>query len=245
VRRLFAVVTLVWATTARADGLVLRADQIALAVTTEIELAPASAGRPLSIAPDVWLGVTSRWTVGVIHSNASINRITRGNGYCFRDPEACDRTYGNAGLDVRYGLRDGAVAVAPRARFLIRDVDPWKPAVTGGALVRWTHGRWSITGDPYLRIGLANTDQGNRAALFLPVEIAVRPVPRFAFALHTGYDADLAVWHDGWHVPLALALRNRLARRIELGVLAGFTSALGPQDTMKRRVMWISLDWRT
>jgi hypothetical protein len=230
---------------AEPEPLVLAADQIEAALTAELELAPNLVGDPFSIAPDVWLGVTSRWTVGVIHSNASISRITHSNGYCFRNPHGCDRTYHNAGVDVRYGVRTGALAVAPRVRFLVREVDPFKPAVTTGALVRWTRGRWSITGDPYLRFGLANTDQGNRTALFLPVEVAVRPIDRLAFALHTGYDSDLAVWHDGWHTPLALAVRGRIAAHVELGVLAGFTSAVGPQDTMKRRVMWISLDWRS
>ena len=39
-------------------------------------------------------------------------------------------------VDVRWSWREGPLAVAPRARLLLRDVDPWKPAVTAGALVR-------------------------------------------------------------------------------------------------------------
>ena len=34
-----------------------------------------------------------------------------------------------------------SVDVAVRGRFLIHDVDPWKPAVTAGALIRWSRGR--------------------------------------------------------------------------------------------------------
>lgn len=228
-----------------AHPLVLPAGGIEAAVTAEIDLAPRRIGRPLSLAPDLWFGVTSRWTVGVIHSNASISRIAPGASYCFRHtPLVCDRTYSNAGLDVRYRARAGALAVAPRLRVLIRDVDPWKPAVTAGALVRWTRGRFAITSDPYLRVGLANTDRGNRAALFVPVVFAIQPVRRIAAILHTGYDTDLAVWRDGWHVPMAFGLRARVTSQLELGVLGGLTSALGAQNTRNRRVLFVSVRWR-
>jgi hypothetical protein len=245
VRRAVLVVALL-STNARANPLVLEQDQIQAVVTSEIELAPRSIAVPISFAPDVWLGVTPRLTVGLIHSNASISRIARAASFCFEhDFYGCDRTYHNAGLDVRYAMQDGALAVAPRVRFLLRDVDPYKPALTAGALLRWQRGPLAITGDPYLRIGIANTDQGNRTALWLPVMLSVSPTSRLDLALHTGYDSDLAVWHDGFHIPLALSTRGRITDSIELGMLGGFTSALGPQDTTLRRQLWIWLGWRS
>lgn len=236
------------ATTAHANPLVLRDDQIQAVITTEIELAPRQFAKPWSLAPDVWFGATPRLTLGLIHSNASVSRIGRGASFCFEHTIfGCQRTYRNAGLDVRYALRDdGSLAVAARGRFLIRDVDPaWKPAVTLGALVRWSRGRIALTSDPYLRIGLANTDLGNRAALFLPVVFSLNIVERVAVNLHTGYDSDLAVWHDGFHIPLALSTRGRITDTVEVGVLGGFTSAFGPQDTLTRATLWFWFGWRS
>lgn len=245
--RAVAVLVVLVSATAHADPLVLARDQIHAVVTSEIELAPRHFAKPISFAPDVWFGVTSRLTVGLIHSNASVSRIERAASFCFEHHViyGCDRTYHNAGLDVRYAWRTGPIAVAPRGRFLIRDVDPWKPAITAGALVRWERGILALTGDPYLRLGIANTDKGNRTALFVPVVFSVAPIERLRVALHTGYDSDLAVWHDGFHIPLALSTRGKLTDSVEIGVLGGFTSALGPQDTVSRRQLWIWLGWHS
>lgn len=241
-----ALVVLLAATPAAAEPLVLRPDQIEAVLTTEIEVAPNQLAKPTSFAPDVWFGITPTLTIGLIHSNASVSRIGRGASLCFQHTiYGCDRTYHNAGLDLRYALRDGPLAVAARGRFLLRDVDPYKPAITAGALLRWSRGRLALMGDPYLRIGIAHTDAGNRTTLFLPVSVSVRPVRRLAAALHTGYDSDLAVWTDGFHIPLALSVRGEVTDSIELGALYGFTSALGPQDTLTRSTLWFWLGWRS
>jgi hypothetical protein len=234
------------ATAAHANPLVLERDQIEAVITSEVELAPHQVAKPISFAPDVWLGVTPRLTVGLIHSSASVSRITRGASFCFRHSMiGCDRTYHNGGLDARYALRDGTLAVAVRARFLIRDVDPYKPAFTAGALLHWSRNRIALTADPYLRFGLANTDDGNRTALFVPIITSVRTFQRVELRVHTGYDADLAVWRDGFHIPLALSMRAPVSDSVELGLLGGYVSAFGPQGTLTRRTLWIWLGWRS
>jgi hypothetical protein len=229
------------------DALVLDVDEIAARVTIEYELAPRLTGQPTSFAPDVWFGITRSVTVGRIHSNASVSRIDRAASFCFHhDPiYGCDRTYHNAGLDVRYALRGGSLAVATHARALLRDVDPYKPALTLGAAALWSHGRITFATDPYLRVGLANTDRGNRTNLMLPFDLGVRVIARTELGLHTGYDSDLAVWRDGFHIPLGFYARAHVTSHVEAGALFGFTSALGPQDTLTRRLFWLWLGWNS
>lgn len=222
---------------ARADPLapIARASgELAVDVTIETFLAPSQRGEPTSVAYDVWFGATDRLTLGVIHSHRSIDRIDAGAGVCLRRGlEDCDRRYGNAGLDARYRVGE---RVAARVRLLVRDVEPWKPAITVGALARWG----PLTIDPYLRLGLANRDRGNRAALVAPVWLAASP-GRFTFALHTGIDGELATWRDGWHVPVGLVVAARATPRIALAVEAGFSSLLGPQNDQKHRSLMITL----
>src|SRR5258708_28626199 len=46
-------------------------------------------------------------------------------------------------VDVLWGVLAGELAVAPRARLLVIEdslMSVWKPAVTAGALARWTRG---------------------------------------------------------------------------------------------------------
>jgi hypothetical protein len=215
-------------------------------LVAELSLRAAALARPLSIAPDVWYGVSPRWTVGVVHSFQSLGLVRDGSSFCFRGapPAGCDRIYNGSGVDVRWSWRAGSLAVAPRGRLLVRDVDPWKPAVTVGALVRWTRGRFAVTGDPYLQLGLANRDRGNRAALVLPVRLALQPARDTLLALHTGWDGELAILRDGWHIPVALALEVRAYRNLHASVEGGFRSLLGPQLDPKNRTLAIAIAWR-
>jgi hypothetical protein len=215
-------------------------------LVVELSLRTGELAAPISFAPDAWFGVAPRWTLGIVHSAQSLGLIDDGATLCFRGrpPFGCDRIYNGSGVDARWSWREGPLAVAPRARFVVRDVDPWKPAATAGALVRWTRGRFAITGDPYLRFGLANRDRGNRAALVVPVWLAVQPIHRGLVALHTGADGELAILRDGWHVPIGLAMEVRAASRLHVAVEGGFRTLLGPQHDPRERSLAITLAWR-
>ena len=244
---------LMFAGVARADSddlvtrpLALARGQLHLQLTLEYSLITRSTGTPLSIAPDAWLGVTDRLTVGVIHSNTSVDRIGSRSTFCLRESrEGCDRPYQGSGVDVRYRARDGALAVAPRARLLLRDVDPWKPAVTLGTLVRWSRGRFSIASDPYVRLGLANRDEGNRAAFVVPLFLGVQPTCRWLVELHTGVDGDFAVIRDGWHMPFALRVTAAATGAIDVVVEAGAPQLYGPQIDIKQRHVMIGVAYRS
>lgn len=210
----------------------------------ELTLDNGRAGRPFSIAPDVWYGVTPRLTVGVIHSFAAVGLLDAGGSLCFRAaPGTCDHVYRGSGLDVLWSWIDGALAIAPHARFLVRDIDPWKPAITAGAAVRWTRGRFAISGDPYVRFGLANQGRGNRATVVAPLWLGLS-IARTSLALHTGWDGELATWRDGWHVPVGLAVTHRLSDVVDLGAEAGFPHLLGPQNNVKIRAATVFAEVR-
>ena len=226
--------------------LVLPAGGFDAQLTTEINLQKARYGRPLSLAPDLWYGITPRWTIGLIHSNPSVDRIDATATFCLRRFQTrCDRLYRGSGIDLRWSWKTGPLSVAPRARLLLRDVDPVKPAVTLGAMVRWTRGRFAIESDPYLRLGLIKRDEGNRAALFVPIWLAMQPTCRWLLAIHTGWDSELAILRDGWHIPFGLVIRARATMQIDVGVEAGFTSLLGPQNNIKQRAALVTIGWRS
>jgi hypothetical protein len=228
-----------------ARPLVLDDNALEVRVTAEINVQPRFIGQPLSLSPDAWWGISPRWTLGVIHSDASVDQIDSSATFCLRqsDISTCDSLYRGAGIDVRYSALAGQLAVAPRLRMLVRDVAPFKPAIALGALVRWTHGRFAVTSDPYLRIPLANRTQGNRAALFLPIWFAVQPAHGWELAVHTGYDADLAVLRDGAHGPFALLVSTYLTRELDVGVEAGWAHLLGPQHDARHGTVMISAGW--
>ena len=230
-----------------ARPLVLAPGQVAAQVVLETSLAARERFSPLTLAPDAWVGLTPRLTVGLVHSDASLDRVTFGASLCVRTSDtACPRVYHGSGLDARYlAWTDGAFAVAPRARLILRDIDPAKPATTVGALAAWHRGRWGLTADPYLQLGLANTDRGNRAELVVPIYVALQPACRWALTLQTGYAADVAVWKDGFHIPVAIAATWRATPHLDVGAQLGLTSALGPQNNVKDSEAWLVVGWRT
>jgi hypothetical protein len=231
---------------ARADStdiierpLALGSGELRAGLSLEYSLYERMEGDVVSLAPDAWFGVTERWTAGVIHSSQSVDRIGSRASFCLRTNDLlCDRAYQGSGLDVRYRLRDHLV---PRMRLLVRDTDPFKPAVTLGALARWTHGRFAITTDPYLRIGLANLHAGNRTAVSLPVWFGVQPTCRWLIEFHTGAEGDLRVLRDGWHMPASIVVTARATAQLDVSVEAGLQQAYGPQIDIKQREVIVTL----
>jgi hypothetical protein len=218
---------------AHAEPMVLGGGEVYARLVIEADLRPRSIGRPLSYAPDAWLGVTDALTLGVIHSSASVDRIDAGSSFCVRELAGrCSGVYRGGGIDLRMKWTPH---VAWHVRALLRDLDPVKPAVTAGALLRWTRGRYLIESDPYLRLGLGHREAGNRDALVVPLWLGRRLGDRVELAIHTGIDGDLAVWRDGWHIPLGVRLEVTPARAIAFGIEGGFTSLLGPQNTGDHR----------
>ena len=210
-------------------------------LVTEIDLDAGHVAQPTSLAPDLWWGVAPRWTIGLVHSHASVDRFEPGASFCLgsSDVLACKHVYRGSGFDARY---DALSWLAPRVRLLLRDVDPVKPAVTLGAFVHRQWGRWAIEGDPYLQIGLANIDRGNDHAVVLPVRGAV-DVASWRAWIDTGWNSDFSVIADGWHVPLGAGARARVGS-IDVGGELAFPSLLGPQNTPKERVLLVFIATR-
>lgn len=190
-----------------------------------------------ALSPDLWFGVTRDLTLGVVHSARSISELDAKRPYCLK---GCDPDY-LGGLDARYRVHR---FVAARVRFLARDTDPWKPAATLGALVRWHRGRFGIAADPYLRLGLANRDLGNRATLIVPVQLAVQPTCKWVAGLRLGYDSAIEVWRDGWRGQLGVFAGVHPIAPLEIFVEYGFRALFGPVHDGSERVLMFSVGWR-
>jgi hypothetical protein len=228
-----------------ARPVVLDDGAVDLRLTAEIGVRNFRAARPLSFSPDAWWGVARDWTVGVIHSDTSVDQIEAGGTLCVRDSfvATCSHAYRGSGIDVRYGALEGAWALAPRVRLLVRDIDPFKPAMTLGALVRWTRGRFAIATDPYVRLPLANGELGNRTSLTIPLWLSVQPARGWMITAHTGFDADVAVLLDGGHAPFGLGVTATVTREVDVALEAGWSRLFGPQYDARRSAVLITAGW--
>jgi hypothetical protein len=210
-----------------------------LNLTVRYELEPAS------VAPDVWYGATDKLTVGIVHSARALGVLRTGGGLCVRDSaHGCPRAYDNVGVDARYALRRGWLAIAARARFAATSFDPFKPSIRPGALIRLHRGRFAIVADPHLQLGLTNRDLGNRDWLRIPLWFAIQPARRIALAVRMGLDGELATFGDTFALPFGLDVTVRISRRIELAALLALPSIGGPQNNPTSRLAWLSVTGR-
>lgn len=228
-----------------ARPLVLDPDALDLRLTASINLDLRSIGRPVSLAPDAWWGVSLRWTIGLIHSDASLDQVATSTSFCVRESvlSTCDHLYQGSGIDVRFSALSGRFAIAPRLRVLVRNIEPFKPAVALGTLMRWTHGRFAVLSDPYIRLPLANHNLGNRAAVVLPLWFSVQPALGWMIALHTGFDSDFVVLRDGGHGPVAFDVIMRVSDGVDLSIEAGWGSLFGPQQNVRHGTLMIAAGW--
>jgi hypothetical protein len=216
--------------------------QLWLDATVELNLSRQRGGSR-AIAPDVWWGVTDRTTVAIAHSARSVARIDDVGGLCVA---SCDERprYAVAALLRHRLLARAGWDLGAQAGWLVRDLSPWKPAVLLGATARRQRGRFAVATSPYLQLGVANTDRGNRARLVAPLYLAVQPTCRWSLGLKTGVDGELAVLRDGYRVPVTAEVTARLHAQLLLTVEAGFGSLLGPQNTGFRSLASVSLQAR-
>jgi hypothetical protein len=228
-----------------ARPLVLAPGALEAGLTLEVGLSTRLVGKPISLAPDLYWGVTDRLTVGVVHSARALSLVNSGDGICFGGVDhGCEQAYSNLGLDARWSLATGARAAAAHVRLVARRWSPWLPSLRLGAVLRWRRGRFAVVADPYVQLGLLHRDQGNRAILDLPVWLAVQPTCRWEAYLRTGARGEWAVFRDAWQVPVAVGVKARVSDRVDVAAEAGFEQLGGPLNTAKPRAGWLGVDVR-
>jgi hypothetical protein len=226
--------------------LVLAKDQIESSATVEVSLDSLRVGKPWSVAPDFRVGIGRNIDVGVTSSHQSSSTIGAGAGICTRAKmSGCDGSYRDVALDARvlalsHVSEKRTIQLAPRFRLLFREFDPLKPALVLGTGFSVASGRFAISSDPNLQLGLLNRDLGNRARMFVPLRFTLQPTCRWAISAFTAFESELAVIKDGWHGLLGASVLARVTETVDISASAGFPSLYGPQNTTKRRALSVT-----
>ena len=145
---------------------------------------------------------------------------------------------------MRRAVRRPGLQLYAQAGLLLRDTDPWKPASLTGLAARWQRGRFAVDAAPYLQLGLASTDQGNRHRVVAPLRLWLQPTCRWALGLSSGVEGELAVFADAYRVPFSGLVSTQLTSWLQLSAEVGFSSLGGPLNTASRRYGSITLETR-
>lgn len=159
-------------------------------------------GTPISIAPDLWYGLSDKLTIGAVHSSRASTGFLGGTdeGFCVtKQAGGCEAFYSTAGIDARLQLKDGGVSLAADTGLHARDLLPLQLALKLGAIARWHSGGLAVEASPSLFLGLTNREtsgdtgggaQFNTDWIYLPVT-ALYSLGALAIDLQAGVSAPL------------------------------------------------------
>jgi hypothetical protein len=198
----------------------------------EISLSDGAVGKPVSVAPDIWYGVTDKITVGLIHSTRAAAGFlgATDDGLCLTGrSNGCEGFYSTAGLDARFHLKDGALSLAAQGGLFAIDLNPVQLKLKVGALARWHKGKMAVDVAPAMFFGLTEREttgddgqpQTNKELFTLPVTFLYSVAKKVAVAAQTGVLLPFEATGDTWSLPFSLGAQ--LAATDAIFVEAAFT----------------------
>jgi hypothetical protein len=201
---LLATLAAAYSTAANAqDGVASATDEVQLTLPggklfldafLEVSLSKDAAFKPVSLAPDLWYGISDDLTLGLVHSGRGATGIFggAGDGLCITGKDnGCTKFYNNLGVDGRYQLlRKAGLSLAADGGLYARSLDPFQLSLKLGVLARLHKEAFSFELDPSLFIGLTKRDEGlgNKQYLAAPATFMYALTPKLGLA------GQLALW---------------------------------------------------
>jgi hypothetical protein len=218
------------------ERVVLPADRLYGRAMLEIELTKDAAFDPVSLAPDVYYGVTSDFTVGLIHSFSGKTGVIGGTGssLCFND--ACDGVYHGLGLEGRYQVTTGKVGVAANFGLYVNDFDPFRLAVKLGVVGRFRPSptsKLAVDFAPSLFIGVTEREPemmgstGNKEVFALPATALYAVTPKLTALVQTGLVVPFEGAADQFFVPLSLGASFAVNKQVSVEGAISLLHVLG------------------
>ena len=180
------------ATTTDEPQLTLPGGKVFLDAFVEVSLSKDLAFKPVSLAPDVWYGVSDDLTLGLVHSGRGATGLwgKSGDGLCFTgESKGCPKVYNNLGVDARYHLwRKGGMAFAADGGLYAMSLDPFKLSLKLGGIAHFGFGAFSVEAGPNIFIGITKRSEGNKEELTIPVTFM------YALPMRLGIAAQVGAW---------------------------------------------------
>ncbi len=216
-------------------------------VIGEANMAKSAVGKPLSVAPDLWLGLADRLTFGVYHSGRAATGFLTGfgTGLCFRgggSMGACSSGLGDVytfvGSEARIGVLEGGFALALVLGGQVRAFDP-KRVISGkgGFLARFNSRRVALELAPMVYPGITQRKvagvEFNRDEFAAPVTLFLRLSPAFSLGLQSGVTFVLKKPGDTYRVPVAAGLAWWVSPHFSIDVAFGLAAVADKDDMTK------------
>jgi hypothetical protein len=172
--------------------LTLPGGKVFLDAFLEVNLSKDLAFKPVSLAPDLWYGVSDDLTLGLVHSTRGATGLwgLAGDGLCLTGKSnGCPKIYDNLGVDARYHLwRKGGIALAADGGLYAVALDPFELSLKLGAIAHLGTGAFSFEFAPNIFVGITKRSAGNKEMLSIPATFM------YALPMRLGIAAQLGVF---------------------------------------------------
>jgi hypothetical protein len=194
-----------------------------------VDASKDSFGKPTSLAPDLYYGVSDTVQIGLLHTGPMGWQTRPGGSLCLSgESNGCPKVYPNVGFDFMYGLLYGDFHLSLHSSlFLGFFPDPTSVMWTVGLT-----GKFHFTNvvalyfDPQIGIMLAHRDR-YEDQLFVPVELQFQVSASVSFKVLSGVSGQLSSLGDTYQAPLGVGIVGNVSRSVDLGLRFSFDNLLG------------------
>jgi hypothetical protein len=196
-----------------------------------ISASEGSFGKPTSIAPDLYYGVSDALQIGLLHTGPMGWQTMPGAGLCITGTGGgCPHVYDNVGFDLMYGLLRGNFHLSFHTSvYLFRISAPlwvmWTAGFTGK--LHFTDAV-AILFSPQIGVALTHRDV-NEDQFFVPLELQFQVGQAVSLKILSGASGQLSAFADTVRVPLGLGLVGNVSKSFDLGLRGSFDNLLGHQ----------------
>jgi hypothetical protein len=199
--------------------------------TIGISLIKDNVGKPVFLAPDIFFGISHRFTVGLTHQVGVCLSGTDGN---------CAKGYNDLGIEAQYSLmRAGNLQAMGHAALLVSSLsDPTVAGLDVGLAGRIRGGKIAIQFDPTLYVGAIGRDEmffplqflgaiGPEEVFHMPVDLQYQLNFQTMVFLSTGIAGPLDGFGDSYAIPAGLGALFAINNRLDFGLEFEFPNAFG------------------
>lgn len=206
------------------------AGMLAVRLLLDVNMSADNIGKPISLAPDLYYGVTDKLQIGLLHDGPMGWQARPGLGLCLTGKDnGCPKVYDNIGFDMMYGLAFGALHLSAHGSLFVSSFDPSTTSLALGVAGKvHVSERVAVLFDP--KIGIALSDRGtNDDALYIPLELEYQLGAPTTFKVLSGISGAWSKLGDTYQAPLGLGLVQNLTTHVDLGARFSFDNLLGQQ----------------
>lgn len=207
------------------------AGMIAARILLDINLSADRAGKPISLAPDLYYSPTDRLQLGIVHDGPMGWQARPGPGLCLTGTDGgCPHVYDNIGLDMMYGVSFGQYRLSTHGSLFVSHLDPLTMSLALGATAKTMLARdVALLMDPKVAIAVTERDT-NDDALYIPVELQFQLGASTTLKLLTGLSGRLTTFGDSYEIPVGVGLLQNLTTHFDIAVRFSFDNLLGHEE---------------